>query len=353
MALPLLLGLVVSFGLLEMLTRLIFPPAVPQFIPSQHFRLIYELNPRSPEINSLGMRDEELDLVRLHEHFVIAVIGDSHTYSVLSPKRENSFPARLQHHLNAIAGRQVKVLNFGVPGYNTIQELEVLRTKVLRLKPDLVVLQYTVNDAHIPNYIQPKHVWFNQVVYRSVFLTTFWTRLLYSGPGQRHVVPYVEKYAPDLLLFDPGLVGTERSRDTDPIHMWPHPPRSQDQVPARYHDFIGTDNMRKAVRAFGQICREARIPAIATGFIEDHDEDFYRESGFLVHSFFKIFDGIDMHAYGYDPACTWTHFDDNGSDWIGKALSGFIQANISLSTGAVRTPADGIRLRSMAADTNP
>jgi hypothetical protein len=139
---------------------------------------------------------------------VIAVIGDSHAYSAGSPDRVNAFPARLAHDLNASSWNGITVLNFGVLGYNMAQELEVLRTKALPLAPDLVILQYCINDDHISNYIQPAHPWLNRAIHRSVLLTDAWTSLLYSDFGKRSLLPGVEDHAPDLLLYAPGLVGT-------------------------------------------------------------------------------------------------------------------------------------------------
>jgi len=80
----LLLVLILLFMFVEILARILCPQPTLQYIPSKDFRLIYELNHLYPQINSLGMRDEEFDLSILHDHFVIAVIGDSHTYSVRS-----------------------------------------------------------------------------------------------------------------------------------------------------------------------------------------------------------------------------------------------------------------------------
>jgi hypothetical protein len=40
----------------------------------------------------------------------------------------------------------VEVLNFGVPGYNLDQEIETLRSRVLRFDPDVVVLAFCLND---------------------------------------------------------------------------------------------------------------------------------------------------------------------------------------------------------------
>ena len=275
------------------------------------------------------MRQEAFDPSTLRGQFVIAVIGDSHSFSIASVKWENSFPARLEYHLKALTGKSIKVLNFGVPGYDMVQELEVLKVKALQFKPNLIILQYCINDEHISNWIQPKYVWLNRAIHSSVFLTHAWHRVLYSEFGQTYLLSYVETYLPDLLLYGPGLVGTPRAPgEKDPAHAF-HPPRSKDQVPARYWDFIGRENLERAVRVFGTISKEAGIPTLATGFIEDRDRDLYESSGFQVYSFFQIFHGLDMRDYGYDPANTLGHFSDKGSDFIGISLASFISANFS------------------------
>lgn len=329
-ALAVSLSTVLTLLVLEIVARGVLQQPTEMYVPSKNFRLIYELNPRYPEINSFGMRQGEFDPSALRDHFVIAVIGDSHAYSLSSERSENSFPARLEHYLRARTGGNIKVLNFGVPGYNMAQELEVLKAKAMQFRPDLLILQYCINDEHISSYIQPEHVRLNHAVHKSVLLSRGWQKLLYSDFGKRNLLVYVEKYFPDLLLFSPGLVGTPRARETDRSHA-PHPPRTRDQVPPRYHDFIGWENLVRDVRIFGTISQNAGIPAIATGFIEDQYRSLYEASGFRVYSFLEIFHGLNMRDYGYNPENTASHFSDRGSDLIGKALAEFIRANFSLS----------------------
>ena len=84
--------------------RLVFPPSTPELVPSANPRLIYELNPEFPGINSFGMRQSDFDPSQLAGRFVIAAIGDSHTFSSGSPNPAHSFPARLEYHLQR-AGR--------------------------------------------------------------------------------------------------------------------------------------------------------------------------------------------------------------------------------------------------------
>lgn len=310
----------------EMAARRVLARGPAPFVPSANPRLIYELNPVHPDMSVFARRPEEVDVSTFRDRVVIAVIGDSHTYSLDLPNREYSFPARLEYHLNAVNGRTFAVLNFGVPGYNMVQELEVLRAKALQFEPDLIILQYCINDEHISNYIQPRFVRLNYAIHRSVLLTTAWTTLLYSDFGRRHLLPYAE-HAPDLLLFTPGLVGTLVSREKDSPHGPTHPTRSKDLVPARYHAFIGRDNVEKAVREFGELAGRRGIPTLATGFIEDRDKSVYAASGFEVYSFFDMFNGLDMRRYGYNPAHTDGHFSVQGNDFIGHALATYVSGH--------------------------
>jgi len=324
-----LIMLVVSFLAAEMAARLLFPRRPVPFVPSTNPQLIYELNPAYPGMNAFARRPEDIDAATLRGRVVIAVIGDSHAYSLDIPNWAHSFPARLEYHLNAANEQRFAVLNFGVPGYNTVQELEVLRAKALRLEPDLIILQYCINDEHISNYIQPRFVGLNYAIHHSVLLTTAWSTLLYSSFGRQHLLPYAE-HAPDLLLFTPGLVGAPVSRERDSPHGPTHPTRSKDLVPARYHAFIGRDNMENAIHAFGELTGRQRIPSLATGFIEDRDKSVYTASGFQVYSFFDIFRGLDMRRYGYDPAHTDGHFSAQGNEAIGRALATYVAGHFRL-----------------------
>jgi hypothetical protein len=71
------------------------------------------------------------------------VVGDSITEARQVPMEE-TFTARLERGLAACpdyAGRRVEVLNFGVPGYGTAQELLLLE-RVWAFEPDLVLLVF-------------------------------------------------------------------------------------------------------------------------------------------------------------------------------------------------------------------
>lgn len=102
-------------------------------------------------INSDGLRDGEHARAKPADTVRVAVLGDSFTEAMHVPM-EQTFWSLLERKLqecNAFPGKKVEVINFGVSGYGTAQELMTLRQKVWDYSPDLVVLAFTtLNDIY-------------------------------------------------------------------------------------------------------------------------------------------------------------------------------------------------------------
>ena len=100
-------------------------------------------------INSEGLRDREHARQKPANTFRIAVLGDSFS-EAMHVSMEETYWALLESKLKdcpAIQGRNVEVINFGVSGYGTAQELITLRRKVWDYQPDMVMLAMTTfND---------------------------------------------------------------------------------------------------------------------------------------------------------------------------------------------------------------
>jgi hypothetical protein len=95
-------------------------------------------------INSLGYRDVEHTKVKPAGVFRIAVLGDSFT-EARQVDIEETFWKRLEARLDRrreFEGRRIEVLNFGVGGYGTAQQLLTLKLHALDFSPDLVVLAF-------------------------------------------------------------------------------------------------------------------------------------------------------------------------------------------------------------------
>jgi hypothetical protein len=118
-------------------------------------------------VNSDGLRDREHAKAKAPNTIRIAVIGDSYPealpvaieetfWSVMADRLEQCDPAE---------GRKIEVINFGVSGYGTAQELITLRERVWAYSPNLVILAVTTNNDISDNLRQLKKT--DQVPYFS------------------------------------------------------------------------------------------------------------------------------------------------------------------------------------------
>ena len=99
-------------------------------------------------INSAGLRDREHTKVKPAKTVRIAVLGDSYA-AAFQVSMEDTFWSVMERELGQcapFANRKVEVINFGVSGYGTVQELMTLRHYVWDYDPDVVVLAFTTGN---------------------------------------------------------------------------------------------------------------------------------------------------------------------------------------------------------------
>jgi len=94
--------------------------------------------------NSAGFRDREHAVEKPVGTLRVAVLGDSYAEALQIPMEE-AFWSVAERNLVAHCGadgHRVEVLNFGVSGYGTGQELLLLRKRVWAYQPDVVLLAF-------------------------------------------------------------------------------------------------------------------------------------------------------------------------------------------------------------------
>src|SRR5215203_1706022 len=99
-------------------------------------------------INSDGLRDIEHTKQKPANTLRIAIIGDSYAEALQVPL-EKAFWKIAENRLqscSAVGGKAVEVINFGVSGYGTAQELITLQRQVWEYSPDVVLLAVTTNN---------------------------------------------------------------------------------------------------------------------------------------------------------------------------------------------------------------
>lgn len=101
-------------------------------------------NTQYVRINSNGFRDQERTFEKRTDTVRIAVLGNSWTEALQVPL-EKTYESVLEKKLtgsSCFAGRRVEVLNFGVAGYSTAQELLTIQQEVWKYHPDVVILAF-------------------------------------------------------------------------------------------------------------------------------------------------------------------------------------------------------------------
>lgn len=163
-----LLGVVVALFVTEGLFRLLrLAPQVAvltnatedaPYIRSSNPALVYELKPnyRNPNptnhhgsfsyVNAFGQRDIERQLERIPGKKRVILLGDSVVAGHGQPDLNETISRKLEQEFEG----KVEVLNFGVGGYNTAAEVELLRVKGLKFSPDVVILMTVFNDGDVP-----------------------------------------------------------------------------------------------------------------------------------------------------------------------------------------------------------
>lgn len=192
--------------------------------------LIYELVPGSEairegvhiRINSAGFRDDEFPRDLKGPARRIVVLGDSVAWGWGVPM-DRAFPQRLEQILADRAGgsgASTVVFNLSVDGYSTDQEIRLLETRGMALHPDLVVLDYVLNDPDVVDGGQARH---------------------YAKPGLELARWLAEAYRKLYMRFGPYEGGPE------------------------YHYFVHSffhDRIRQNFRRLGELSQRLGVPIL-------------------------------------------------------------------------------------------
>lgn len=218
-------------------------------------KIVYELRPGTEgqftghhiSINSLGMRDKERTLTKPPGTFRILALGDSHTFG-WGIKQEDAFPAVLEKLLVERApSRKFEVMNLGVPGYNTVQEVQVFSTKAQELSPDLVIINFVLNDMDLPNFLATPPDPFSM---NTSYLIDF--------------ISHRSELLKGKFVLPVGLTPVAPEEETKQFRM------PEERIPVRFRALYGWDNMKEAYRRLAQICQKIHIPCILLLNMDDY-----------------------------------------------------------------------------------
>jgi hypothetical protein len=116
---------------------------VPSDIPGLGYRLARN-HPTAPfQTDEFGFRRRQHAEVPAKSS--ILLLGDSVVFGG-GVRYQDTFASLVEDQLSQVLGNQVAVHNTGTPGYNTVQEALLLKDLSKSVKPNLIVLQFCMND---------------------------------------------------------------------------------------------------------------------------------------------------------------------------------------------------------------
>jgi lysophospholipase L1-like esterase len=203
-------------------------------------RLVYELIPeldvsflQAPlRTNAQGWRGPSRSPSKPERTLRLVGLGDSVMFG-WGVAYEDCYLAQLEQRLNRDApGVSWQALDTAVPGYNTVMEIETLKTKGLQYQPDLVLLNFVGNDLGLPNFIEQDPDYLAPT--RSFLLDFVRARLGGRAPES----------GPRLVQL-PHAARRVRFDEDEPRH-----------VPAKYRDMVGLGAFQRAMKELQQLSRE-------------------------------------------------------------------------------------------------
>lgn len=297
-------------------------------------RIVYELYPgytiRSlkAKISPQGLNDRCFSVVKPLDAFRIAVVGDSTSFGwKVGP--EKSFPKVLEGILNEGRKKKFEVINFSVPGYNTSQEYEILKEKVLKFNPDMVILVFYENDTYFCPYFKPKVTFLNYLYNKSYFfhlllrrmdtLITYHVRASFISKSwsafKKNILGMY--YYSRLIYPYPGLEET--------ICIDRNPPASPKDVPSRYWYMLGYENYRIHLASIQRLLKSNNIQFVSAGFFTPEAYHINEELEIrYICDFNKRLNraGIEYHEFCLSPADN--HLNIEGHHLIAESIYKFL-----------------------------
>jgi lysophospholipase L1-like esterase len=212
--------------------------------------------------NSLGLRNQEVAPKRPGT-LRILFVGDSLVWSGETSSGD-LYTKVLEQRLNARSMNKVHfdVINAGIPGYTTYQELEFLKIYGLDMEPDLVVLGFVFNDVYYKYLHKPtkeKVLGREPAAHLHHFNTDSFPGLLFARSHLAHQLVSMGEILWKRIVGRPVFPFERRG---DIYLAWKH---------------YGWDHARTLIRDMHSLLREQGVPLVVLVFpVSDQVNDEYR-----------------------------------------------------------------------------
>jgi len=168
-----------------------------RLMPYMVFGLKPNFRSDTVNVNSLGLRGGEIKKKK-ESCYRIVVIGGSAVFGGSVPGDEMTFCGLLEKDLKIKYGKNIEVINAGVPAFISMQELILLEDKIIAMEPDMIVIFDGFNDVLTilkrekrPNYPW----WFSEIerIYYKSITKLFLEKRLQKYRPTKHILKWINK----------------------------------------------------------------------------------------------------------------------------------------------------------------
>jgi hypothetical protein len=139
--------------------------------------------------NADGFRDRRTlaEIAALPRRKLVVCVGDANTYGLTAGGEDKTYPAALERELRKRSGdASWVVFNAGLPGYTTHEILELVKLRLLRLAPDVVLSMSLRNDheqvtIYLDDHLDYSHYPLRMAPLSATPLTDFFMRSALVG----------------------------------------------------------------------------------------------------------------------------------------------------------------------------
>jgi lysophospholipase L1-like esterase len=215
-------------------------------VPNTHF----VSGPYHIDVNSLGFRGEEFAVPKRAGTFRIFAVGESSTFGWKGAyTNRDAWPALLEARLRAAyPGRDIEVINAGVPQYTSVEQRINFMLRISKLQPDALLIYHGNNDINwswVPD-VQTKLL-YGREEFPSV--NTWWNRLA------DHSYVYME--IRKRLSAIPSSSGAVKHDDPDPAAL-----KMLDDNVRGFIEDARRSNLKVAIATFAHGLNEQGLPGV-------------------------------------------------------------------------------------------
>ena len=129
-------------------------------LPNQHFPTM--------NINEYGFRGPEFLQEKSGDTYRVVVVGGSTTFAIRILSDDGSIPGHLQKNFDKLnLDKKIEVINAGIDAQTSNDEIHLIKTKIVNLNPDLIIVYDGHNDVtNFPGITKKKfnddfaaHIW--------------------------------------------------------------------------------------------------------------------------------------------------------------------------------------------------